>query len=328
MSLNGNGHGPLRVLIVEDNKDDVELIALQLQKFWKPVAWYDVQTEAALLVTLRRDTYDVILCDYVMPHLTALRALEVIRDTSQTDVPFIVISGTITPDSELEVLKRGAHDFVRKEEHARLIWAIKRELRRTGERMKERIKLSYSYDMTIEAWGMALELRDPYTYGHTRRVADITLRMARMYDVPHDEFLNIHRGALLHDIGKMGVPDNILLKPGLLTDEERAVINTHPTLAFQMLSHIPFLKDALAIPHCHHEKWNGTGYPRGLKGEEIPFEARLFSCADVFDAVTSSRPYRDAVWEKDRALLYIESEKGKSFDPAVADKFIEMMKST
>jgi HD-GYP domain-containing protein (c-di-GMP phosphodiesterase class II) len=128
----------------------------------------------------------------------------------------------------------------------------------------------------------------------------------------------------LHDIGKMAIPDSILLKPGILTREEKKVMDTHPTLAFQMLSHIPFLTDALNIPYCHHEKWDGSGYPRGLKGEEIPLEARIFSLADVWDALISDRPYRKA-WEKERALNYIRLERSISFDPQITDGFLRMM---
>jgi len=329
-----NGHDRLRVLFVDDSKDDVELISRNLRRIWKSVAWYDVQTEAALIIALKRDTYDIVLCDFKMPNLTAVAALGIVQESEQADIPFIIVSGTIKEDSELDVLKKGARDFVPKprtfddddENWQRLVWAIKRELRLEGERMKDRIKLGYSYDMTIQAWGVALEKRDKFTQGHTLRVTDLTLRFARLYStISHERFLNIYRGALLHDIGKMAIPDSILLKPEMLTAEEREIINTHPALAFEMLSPIPFLKAALNIPYCHHEKWNGMGYPRGLVGEEIPFEARIFTVADVYDAVTSSRPYRESAWEKERALAYIESEKGKSFDPSIVDKFLEMM---
>jgi putative two-component system response regulator len=334
-----NGQDRLSILFVDDSQDDAKLTAGRMKKTWNSVPFRVVQTEAALSVALEDNSApDVILCDYFMPNLTPLRALQIVHESRHPDTPFIVYSGTVSADSELEVLKRGAHDFAVKppfddsEEDKRLwnhlIWIIKREIRRAGERMQRDTKMSSSYEMTVEAWGMALELRDKHTQGHTLRVTDLTLRYIRKYvaEISHDEFVNIHRGALLHDVGKMGVSDTILNKPGPLDDDELAVMRMHPRLAYEMLRHIPFLQDALNIPYCHHEKWSGLGYPRGLKGEEIPIEARIFSVMDVYDAVTSSRPYRDTVWEKDRALMYIESEKGKSFDPAVVDKFLEMMK--
>jgi HD-GYP domain-containing protein (c-di-GMP phosphodiesterase class II) len=138
------------------------------------------------------------------------------------------------------------------------------------------------------------------------------------------DLIHIRRGALLHDIGKMGVPDRILLKPDNLTDEERELMQRHPDYAHELLSHIEYLRPALGIPYCHHEKWDGTGYPRGLKGEEIPLDARIFAVVDVYDAVTSDRPYRPA-WTKGRALEYIKSLSGTHFDPRVVDAFLELL---
>src|SRR5581483_9371106 len=133
----------------------------------------------------------------------------------------------------------------------------------------------------------------------------------------------VRRGALLHDIGKMGVPDNILLKPGKLTDEEWEIMRRHPQYAFDLLTPISYLRRSLDIPFCHHEKWDGTGYPRGLKGEEIPLVARIFAVVDVWDAVTSDRPYRPA-WTKDQALKHIQEQSGSHFDPRVVRTFLDM----
>jgi HD-GYP domain-containing protein (c-di-GMP phosphodiesterase class II) len=143
--------------------------------------------------------------------------------------------------------------------------------------------------------------------------------------IPVEKLTNIRRGALLHDIGKLGIPDSILLKPGVLTPEERLIMEHHPIFAYNLLSTIEYLNQAIDIPYCHHEKWDGTGYPRNLKGEEIPIQARIFSVVDVYDALTSDRPYRKA-WTKDNALAYIIEQSGKHFDPAVVDVFLQIIK--
>ena len=184
--------------------------------------------------------------------------------------------------------------------------------------------LTQAYDTTLEGWSTALDLRDKETEGHTQRVTEMTVRLAERMGVSPPELIQIRRGALLHDIGKMGIPDRILLKPDKLTDEEWVLMHMHPTYAFQMLRPIPYLQPALDIPYCHHEKWDGTGYPRGLKGEEIPLAARIFSIVDVYDALTSNRPYRTA-WPKDKALQHIQELSGSHFDPRVVDAFLELM---
>jgi putative nucleotidyltransferase with HDIG domain len=179
-----------------------------------------------------------------------------------------------------------------------------------------------AYDETIEGWSNALELRDEETEGHSQRVTEMTLNIARMMNVKTDELVHVRRGALLHDIGKMGIPDAILLKPGKLTVEEWAVMRKHPVYAYDMLAPIDYLRPALDIPYCHHEKFDGTGYPRGLKGEEIPLPARIFAVVDVYDALTSDRPYRKA-WSKEEALKYIHEESGTHFDPQVVEAFLK-----
>lgn len=186
------------------------------------------------------------------------------------------------------------------------------------------LELLLAYDEAIEGWSNALDLRDKETKGHTRRVTDLTLKLARQMGISEADLVHIRRGALLHDIGKMGVPDRILLKPGSLTDEEWSVMRQHPTFAYQMLSPIHFLKPALDIPYCHHEKWDGSGYPRGLKGEQIPLVARIFAVVDVWDALTSDRPYRKA-WPPKQALAYLREQAGKHFDPAVVKAFLELI---
>ena len=186
-------------------------------------------------------------------------------------------------------------------------------------------ELSQAYDATIEGWSRAMDLRDKETEGHTQRVTEMTINLARAFGLPEEELLHIRRGSLLHDIGKMGVPDHILLKPGELTEEEWARMRTHPEYAYNLLKPITFLASALDIPYCHHEKWDGTGYPRGLKGEDIPLVARLFAIVDVWDALRSDRPYRLA-WTKEKALEHIQSLSGTYFDPKVVESFLGLIK--
>jgi HD-GYP domain-containing protein (c-di-GMP phosphodiesterase class II) len=177
-----------------------------------------------------------------------------------------------------------------------------------------------AYDKTIEGWSRALDLRDKETEGHTQRVSEMTQLLAHAAGLDEDALLQIKRGALLHDVGKLGIPDSILLKPELLTEAEWTVMRMHPVYAYEWLSAIEYLHAALEIPYCHHEKWDGSGYPRGLCGEEIPLSARLFAVVDVWDALTSDRPYRKAVSDAD-AWKYIREQSGKHFDPKAVKTF-------
>ncbi|MCJ7717560.1 MAG: GAF domain-containing protein, partial [Anaerolineales bacterium] len=188
------------------------------------------------------------------------------------------------------------------------------------------VQLIQAYDRTIEGWAQALELRDMETEGHSRRVVEMTLNLASELGVNDKDLIHVRRGALLHDIGKMGVPDAILQKPGPLNDEEWDVMRKHPIYAKEWLSSIPFLQPALDIPSYHHEKWDGTGYPDGLKGKEIPLNARIFAIIDVWDALGSDRPYRKA-WPRKKALKYMQEQSGIHFDPQVVDGFIKYLES-
>lgn len=192
---------------------------------------------------------------------------------------------------------------------------------------KSHADLIIAYDSTLEGWSGALDLRDKETEGHTQRVTELSLRLARAMGIANNDLVNIRRGALLHDIGKMGIPDRILLKPGPLTQEEWEIMRKHPTYAFELLSPIAYLRPALDIPYCHHEKWDGTGYPRGLKGEEIPPAARIFAVVDVWDALRSDRPYRKA-WSEEQTLKFIEEQAGKHFDPEVVKVFLQIERDT
>jgi PAS domain S-box-containing protein len=190
---------------------------------------------------------------------------------------------------------------------------------------RSNFELSMAYDATIEGWSRALDLRDKETEGHTQRVTEITVRLARTFGLSEAELAQVRWGTLLHDIGKMGIPDGILLKPGPLTDAEWVVMKTHPAIAYEMLLPIQYLRSALDIPYHHHEKWDGTGYPLGLKGDQIPLTARIFAVVDVWDALRSDRPYRSA-WPEEKALEHIRTSAGTHFDPQVVKIFLEMEK--
>jgi response regulator RpfG family c-di-GMP phosphodiesterase len=189
---------------------------------------------------------------------------------------------------------------------------------------RSNVDLAIAYDATIEGWSTALDLRDRETEGHTQRVTEMTLQLARSVGVQEEALVHIRRGALLHDIGKMGIPDSILHKPGPLSDEEWKIMRMHPTYAFELLSPIVYLRRAIEIPYCHHEKWDGSGYPRGLKGKDIPLSARLFAVVDVFDALQSQRPYRDP-WPREKILEHIRSEAGRHFDPDAVPAFLAII---
>ncbi|MDD8031896.1 MAG: PAS domain S-box protein [Acidobacteriota bacterium] len=190
---------------------------------------------------------------------------------------------------------------------------------------RSHLELTTAYDTTIEGWAQALELRDQETEGHARRVADLTVRLARNLGVPAEQLVHIRRGAILHDIGKMGIPDQILLKAGPLTMEEREIMKRHPIYARELLLPIKYLHPAIDIPYCHHERWDGTGYPQGLKGDQIPLAARIFAVIDVWDALISDRPYRSA-WPEEKALNYIREQAEHHFDPRVVEKFLDLIK--
>ncbi|MBK7450655.1 MAG: HD domain-containing protein [Anaerolineales bacterium] len=185
-------------------------------------------------------------------------------------------------------------------------------------------ELTLAYDATIEGWSHALDLRDKETEGHSLRVTELTVELARAFGLNDAELVQVRWGSLLHDIGKMGVPDAILFKPGVLSDDEWIAMKKHPVFAYEMLSPIRYLRLALDIPYCHHEKWDGSGYPRSLKGDQIPVTARIFAVVDVWDALISERPYRIA-WTIPDALKYIQASSEIHFDPQVVNLFLDVI---
>jgi putative two-component system response regulator len=278
---------------------------------------------------------DVILLDVMMPGMTGFEVCQRIRSDPQiAEIPIIILTALDDRESLLNALKAGADDFISKpfdryELRARLLGIT--QLNRYQKLIQERAKLREAnaqllsaYEATIEGLSHALDLRDRETEGHSRRVTELTAKLAHALGMSADDIMHIRRGALLHDVGKIGVPDSILHKPDQLTDEEWRIMRKHPQLAYDMLDPIEYLHPALIIPLNHHEKWDGTGYPRGLKGEEIPIAARLFAVVDVWDALTSDRPYRPA-WSKEEALTYIREQTGKHFDPQVVELFFKLI---
>jgi putative two-component system response regulator len=274
---------------------------------------------------------DVILLDVMMPGMTGFEVCQRIRNDPQiAEIPIIILTALDDRESLLTALKAGADDFISKpfdryELRARLLGITR--LNRYQKLLQERTKLQEAnahllaaYEATIEGWSHALDLRDRETEGHSQRVTELTVKLAEALGMSEEEIMHLRRGALLHDMGKIGIPDAILHKPAALSDDEWTMMRKHPQFVYDMLYSVEYLRPALDIPYCHHEKWDGTGYPRGLKGEEIPMAARLFAVVDVWDALTSDRPYRPA-WSEEQALTYIREQSGKHFDPQVVELF-------
>jgi putative nucleotidyltransferase with HDIG domain len=189
---------------------------------------------------------------------------------------------------------------------------------------RSNMELTLAYEATVEGWVRALELRDKGSEGHTQRVTELTLRLAHEMGINDEQLVHIRRGALLHDIGKLGIPDAILFKPDRLSEEEWSLMRQHPVLGYNLLAPILFLRPALDIVYCHHERWDGSGYPRGLKGEEIPLAARIFAVVDVWDALVAERVFRPSL-RKDEAITYLKEQAGKKLDPQVVQAFLKII---
>lgn len=344
---------PLHILLAEDSTDDAQLIMLQLEQAGLEAEYLRVDNKADFTAALTA-TIDLILSDYKMPRFNGLQALSILK-ASGLDIPFILISGTVGEETAVEAIKQGADDYVMKDRPQRLVFATQRALEQKRLRViaskaetnaiylveeleKKNVQLIQSrakteetllqllsaYDETIQGWSHALDLRDKETKGHSLRVTEAAVELSRNARIVNAELVHIRHGALLHDIGKLGIPDAILHKPDKLTDEEWVIMRKHPTFAYELLSPIKYLRLAIDIPYCHHEKWDGTGYPRGLKGEQIPFSARLFAIVDVWDALRTERPYRKA-WEPDKVIEHIKSLSGTHFDPRAVELFLDML---
>jgi response regulator RpfG family c-di-GMP phosphodiesterase len=306
---------PLRVLLIEDSDIDAELIRRELERANGFVLELrHVLTLKDVISALTYASWDIVLCDYKLNGYDAYRVISLLEEMD-LDIPFILLSGLVTEEEAQQAIRMGAAGYVNKDRLKQLASVIKREIR-----------LITAYDEILKAWTRALEFRDRETKTHSDRVVDLTVQLARKMKVPESQIIHIKRGALLHDIGKLGISDTILLKPDELTPEEYDRMKAHTEIGYMLLKGIVFLKHAVDIPHYHHEKWDGKGYPLGLEGIEIPLAARIFTVVDVYDAMTSLRPYRRGM-SRAFVLEYIKSRSGSDFDPEVVEHFLGMFEA-
>ncbi|HEV2617644.1 MAG TPA: HD domain-containing phosphohydrolase [Candidatus Acidoferrales bacterium] len=291
---------------------------------------------------IKADSHDLVLSDIVMPEMDGMRLLRQVR-SEDGDIPVIMVTAMHDISIALEAIRAGAYDYILKPfekdqlyhsvaralEHRRLVLENRSYQKNLEHLVAERTQqlsltlrdLEQSYDYTLEALGGALDAKDAETEGHCQRVTAITILIAKIMKVDRDRLRHIARGAFLHDIGKMGIPDQVLRKPGPLSDEERQLMKRHCDIGYTVLKKIPFLKDAAEIVLAHQECYNGSGYPRGLKGDEIPLGARIFAVADTLDAMCSDRPYRKAL-PVTAARDEITKFCGTQFDPRVVAAFL------
>ena len=329
-----------KILVVDDEEAIREVIStlLQSQGYRCTVA----HNGRAGLEAFRKDTFDLVLSDIVMPEMDGLKLLGELR-IEDPDVPVIMVTAMHDISIALEAIRAGAYDYILKPfekdqlhlsvrralEHRQLVLENRSYQSDLEHLVAERTQqlsialqdLEQSYDYTLEALGGALDAKDAETEGHCQRVTAFTITIAKAMGVDKAQLRHIARGAFLHDIGKMGVPDNILRKPGPLTDSERALMRRHCEIGYAVLERIPFLKEAAEIVLSHQECYDGSGYPRGLKGDQIPLGARIFAVADTLDAMISDRPYRKAL-PISAARDEIRRYSGRQFDPQVVQVFL------
>ena len=332
-----------RILVVDDEETIREMVCsmLSLAQFQTRAAANGVE---ALAVLESGEEFDLVLSDLMMAEMDGIVLLERVKER-YPDMPIVMLTAVLDIEVALQALRNGAYDYLPKPfEREQLLNTVRRalenrRLKRENDAYRTRLEelvaartlqwktalsdLERSYDITLEALGDALDLKDAETYGHTRRVTAFAIAIARRMGLSKEEISVIARGAFLHDIGKMAIRDDILRKPGKLTAEEMAIMMEHCYLGYKIISRIPFLAEAAEIVYAHQEHYDGTGYPRGLKGDEIPLGARIFAIADTLDAMRSDRPYRDA--QSIQAVRKeIESWSGRQFDPQIAKVFLEM----
>lgn len=331
-----------KILIVDDEEAIREVVSTLLEA--QGHQCYTVANGRLAQDFLKKNTVDLVLSDMVMPEMDGLSLVEWLRQTD-SDLPIIMVTAMHDISTALEAIRRGAYDYILKPfekdqlylgvrralERRRLILENRNYQRNLEELVEERTaqlkgtleQLEQSYDDTLEALGGALDLKDAETEGHCKRVTAFTIAIAKAMKVDPSHLPHIARAAFLHDIGKMAIPDAILRKPGPLTPEEREVMRTHCEIGFKMVKRIPFLSEASDIVHSHQEFFDGSGYPRGLQGEEIPLGARIFAVADTLDAMISDRPYRRAL-SIETAREEIKRCSGTQFDPEVVAVFLGM----
>lgn len=316
---------PVRALVVEDEPAVNALFVMTLS-----AEGYTVRSAASAeeaLDWLRRENFDVMLSDVCMPGMSGLDLLERVH-AQVPDLPIILLTAQSDSETVRKALLAGAADYVSKPCTTKeLQIVVQRNLARhkmaQDHTQKHKSELQHSYETVLDALLTALDTRDTETQGHSERVTAYTMQMADVLGIGSEDLYHIERGALLHDIGKIGVPDRILWKPGPLTEDEWVEMKKHPVIGFRMCARIQFLRGASQIVLHHHERWDGAGYPDGLAGEEIPMGARIFAIADTLDAMTSDRPYRAAL-PYDVARTEILKHSGTQFDPQVVEAFLQI----
>lgn len=329
-----------RILIVDDEPPNVEVLRRLLERsgFTRVQTTTDPREAVKLYVEFRPD---LILLDLHMPHLDGLAVMdELNRIAEATYLPILILTGDVSPEARRDCLSRGAKDFVHKPfssdevllrigtllETRFLYLQIQSQNQMLEAKVRERTReLEGAQFEIIERLAKAAEFRDDSTGQHTERVGQMSALMARQIGLPDSQVYLIRRAAPLHDVGKLGVPDTILLKPGKLTDAEFSIVKTHTAIGARILSgsRFPILRMAEEIAFSHHERWDGTGYA-GISGDSIPLPGRIVAVADVFDALTHHRPYKVA-WPFDEALAEIERQRGRQFDPALVDAFLRII---
>ncbi len=330
-----------RILVVDDEEPIREVVCSMLQN-----ASYHCEQACSgveALDLLRKDAnFHLVLTDLMMPELDGVGLLEITK-LQYPDLPVVMVTAVHDISVALAAIRNGAYDYLLKPfEREQLLAVVRRALEAHRLRMENRlyqsslealvdqrttelretiVELERSYDVTLEALGDALDLKDAETEGHSKRVTAYTIQIARAMGLGAEAMRVLARGAFLHDIGKMAIPDAILRKPDRLTDDERSIMKEHSYLGYRMLKKIPFLSESAEVVYSHQEHWDGSGYPRGLKGEGIPLGSRIFAIADALDAITSDRPYRPAR-DVEAARLEIAAWSGRQFDPAIVDVFM------
>ncbi len=337
--------GKAQVLIVDDEEAIREVVSTLLES--QGYQCSAVGNGRLAVEHLKRNSTDLVLSDMLMPEMDGLQLLSWLR-SHDAEIPMIMVTAMHDVSTALDSIRCGAYDYILKPfekdqlflsvrralEHRRLLLENRNYQRnleqlveqRTGELKKALNELEQSYDATLEALGGALDLKDSETVGHCKRVTAYTMAMAKAMNLPVESLPQIARAAFLHDIGKMAIPDRILQKPGPLDDEERKVMRTHCDIGYKMLLRIPFLTQAAEIVLSHQEYYDGTGYPRKLRGEQIPLGARIFAVADAVDAMLSDRPYRKALGV-DYARREVKKCSGTQFDPKVVEVFLSLPES-
>ena len=332
-----------RILVVDDEDAIRNVVCSILNQ--AGFACHPVTSGRDALALLRSDNnISIVLSDLIMEGMDGLTLLAKMKQ-EHPDIPVVMVTAVHDISVALAAIRNGAYDYLLKPfEKEQLLAMVRRAIEnrrlklenlayqtkleslvsaRTEMLRKALADLERSYDITLEALGDALDLKDAETEGHSKRVTAFTIAIARAMDLPQDQVRIIARGAFLHDVGKMAIPDAILRKPGRLTADEQTIMREHAVLGYQMLRRIPFLREAADIVYSHQERFDGSGYPRGLKGDQIPLGARIFSIADTFDAMTSDRPYR-AAQSVSAGRREIERNSGKQFDPDIVKIFLSV----